>query len=180
VYYGLNDQWRYWRSPHPAQDANLGTDSNKKVDIYLQLQNSEQNGMGLPLPAGRVRVYKRDEADQSLEFVGEDVIQHTPKNEKVMVKLGSAFDIVGERKQTNFTINTNGHEMTESIEIKLRNHKKEPVRVIVKENLYRWTNWEITASSDKHEKQDSRTIHIPVDVPAGGEKTVSYTVKYTW
>jgi hypothetical protein len=161
-------------------DQNLGTESNKKVDIYLLLQNSEKNGMGMPLPAGRVRVYKRDDADQSLEFIGEDVIQHTPKDEEVMVKLGSAFDVVGERKQTNFTVNQNGHEMTESFEIKLRNHKKEAVRVIVKENLYRWTNWEITKSSDKHEKQDFRTIHIPVDVPAEGEKTVTYTVKYTW
>jgi hypothetical protein len=180
VYYGLNDQWRYWRSPHPAQDANLGTDSNKKVDTYLQLQNSEQNGMGLPLPAGRVRVYKRDEADQSLEFVGEDVIQHTPKNEKVMVKLGSAFDIVGERKQTNFTVDSDNHVITESFEITLRNHKTEPVDVIVKENLFRWVNWEITATSDKWEKQDFRTIHIPVKVPVDGEKKVTYTVKYTW
>ena len=180
VYYGLSEQWRYWIAPSPGTDANLGTDSNKKVDIYLLLQNSEKNGMGMPLPAGRVRVYKRDDADQSLQFIGEDVIQHTPKDEQVMVKLGSAFDVVGERKQTGFTVNQNGHEMTESFEIKLRNHKKEPVRVIVKENLYRWTNWEITASSDKHEKQDFRTIHMPVDVPADGEKTVSYTVKYTW
>jgi hypothetical protein len=180
VYYGLGEQWRYWIAPSPGVDQNLGTESNKKVDIYLLLQNSEKNGMGMPLPAGRVRVYKRDDADQSLEFIGEDVIQHTPKDEEVMVKLGSAFDVVGERKQTNFTVNQNGHEMTESFEIKLRNHKKEAVRVIVKENLYRWTNWEITKSSDKHEKQDFRTIHIPVDVPAEGEKTVTYTVKYTW
>jgi len=96
------------------------------------------------------------------------------------VKLGSAFDIVGERKQTDFSANYDGHVITEGFEIKLRNHKKEPVRVIVKENLYRWTNWEITKSSDKWEKQDARTIHFPVDVPAGGEKTVTYSVKYTW
>jgi hypothetical protein len=180
VYYGLPEQWRYWIAPSPAMDSNLGSGSNKKVDIYLLLTNSEKNGMGMPLPAGRVRVYKRDQADQSLEFIGEDVIQHTPKDEQVMVKLGSAFDIVGERKQTNFTINANGHVITESFEIKLRNHKKEPVHVIVKENLYRWTNWEITACSDKWEKQDYRTIHIPVDVPPDGEKTVTYTVTYTW
>jgi hypothetical protein len=179
VYYGVPDELRYWEIDSPNQDSNLGTNSNKKVDVYLQLTNSEKNGLGIPLPAGRIRVYKRDEADGSKEFIGEDVIQHTPKNEDVLIKLGSAFDIVGERRQTQFNINSNGHEMTESFEIKLRNHKKE-VHVIVKENLYRWTNWEITASSDPYEKQDFRTIHIPVDVPADGEKTVDYNVRYTW
>jgi hypothetical protein len=180
VYYGLSEQWRYWIAPSPNADQNLGSDSNKKVDIYLLLKNSAQNGMGIPLPAGRVRVYKRDEADSNLEFIGEDVIQHTPKDEQLMVKLGSAFDIVGERKQTDFKADYNGHVITESFEIKLRNHKAEPVKVVVKENLFRWVNWEITASSDKYEKQDYRTIHIPVEVPAGGEKTVTYSVKYTW
>jgi hypothetical protein len=136
--------------------------------------------MGMPLPAGRIRVYKRDDADKSLEFIGEDVIQHTPKDEEVMIKLGSAFDIVGERKQTDFNANYNGHVITESYEIKLRNHKKEAVKVIVKENLFRWVNWEITKSSDKWEKQDSRTIHIRVEVPPDGEKVVTYSVKYTW
>jgi hypothetical protein len=180
VYYGLAEQWRYYVAGSPGMDRNLGSDSNKKVDIYLQIQNSEKNGFGIPLPAGRIRVYKRDETDQSAEFIGEDVIQHTPKDEKVLVKLGSAFDIVGERKQTDFNVNYNGHEMTESFEIKLRNHKTEPVDVIIKENLFRWANWDIAHCSDKWEKQDYRTIHIPVHVEKDGEKTVTYTVKYTW
>jgi hypothetical protein len=179
VYYGLSEQWRYYIAPQPSEDRNLGTEMNKKVDIYLLTHNTEKNGMGIPLPAGRVRVFKKDDADGSLEFVGEDVIQHTPKNEKVMVRMGSAFDIVGERKQTNFESNR-PKWITETFEIKLRNHKKEPVKVIIKENLYRWVNWEITASSDKWEKQDSRTMHIPVEVPVDGEKVVTYTVKYTW
>ena len=72
------------------------------------------------------------------------------------------------------------HVINESFEIVLRNHKKEAAHVLVKENLLRWTNWEITKSSDKWEKQDYRTIHIPVDVPADGEKKVTYSVKYTW
>jgi hypothetical protein len=180
VYYGVPEQMRYWMTPSPSVDQNLGTDSNKKVDVYLLMRNSEKNGLGIPLPAGRIRVYKRDEADGSKEFIGEDVIQHTPKDEDVMIKLGSAFDVVGERKQTDFTVNENGHVMSESFEIKIRNHKKEPVHVIIKENLYRWTNWQILASSDPWEKQDYRTIHIPVDVPVDGEKKVTYTVEYTW
>jgi hypothetical protein len=180
VYYGLLPQYRLFIPPEPNQDRNLGTQSNKKVDIYLKIDNTEKNGLGIPLPAGRMRVYKKDEADAADEFIGEDVIQHTPKDEQLLVKLGSAFDIVGERKQTEFSVNLNGHVITESFEITLRNHKAQPVSVIVKENLYRWTNWEITASSDKWEKQDYRTIHIPVEVPASGKKIVTYSVKYTW
>lgn len=180
VYYGLPENVRYWIAPEPNPDRNLGTESNKKVDIYLQLVNSEKNGLGIPLPAGRIRAYKQDDADGSLEFVGEDVIQHTPKDEKVLVKLGSAFDVVGERKQTDFKIDERAHVIEEEFEIVLRNHKKEAVDVIVKENLFRWTNWEILKSSDKYEKQDYRTIHIPVRVEPDGEKTVTYRVKYTW
>jgi len=180
VYYGLPEQLRYWISPNPNQDQNLGTESNKKVDVYLLLNNTEKNGLGIPLPAGRIRVYKIDPADSAKEFIGEDVIAHTPKDEKVMVKLGEAFDIVGERRQTDFHSDYNGHVITESFEITVRNHKQEPVDVIVKENLFRWTNWEITQSSDKWEKQDYRTIHFPVTVPADGQKVVTYTVKYTW
>ncbi len=180
VYYGLPEQMRYWISPEPNQDRNLGTQSNKKVDIYLQIKNSEKNGLGIPLPAGRLRVYKKDEADNTNEFIGEDVIQHTPKDEEVLVKLGTAFDIVGERKQTDFAADYNAHWITESFEIKVRNHKNEAVKVLVRESLFRWTNWEITRSSDKWEKQDYRTIHFPIEVPAEGEKVVTYTVKYTW
>src|SRR5262249_11915113 len=113
VYYGLPEELRFVTYDNPNLDQNLGTESNKKVDVYLQLTNSEKNGLGIPLPAGRIRVYKTDEADGTKEFIGEDVIQHTPKDENVMVKLGSAFDIVGERKQTSFNVNYNGHEITE-------------------------------------------------------------------
>jgi hypothetical protein len=180
VYYGLPRELRTWSPQRPDEDARLGTVSNKRVDIYLRLKNSEKNGMGIPLPAGRVRVYKKDEADAASEFIGEDLIQHTPKDEEVLVRVGSAFDIVGERKQTDFSIDQNGRVITESFEITLRNHKAEPAKVIVKENLYRWVNWEITKNSDKFEKQDFRTIHFPVEVPPNGEKKLTYTVKYTW
>ena len=182
VYYGLPEQMRLYRynGSQPNTDRDLGTEMNKQVDTYLRLVNSGKNGMGMPLPAGRIRVYKRDPADDSQEFIGEDVIQHTPREEKVLVKLGSAFDLVGERRQTDFTVDLNGHVVTESFEIKLRNRKKEPVTILVKENLFRWANWEITASSDKWEKQDSRTIHFPIVVKPDEERVVTYTVKYTW
>lgn len=180
VYYGLPQQFRLWRSSDPHIDRDLGIEMNKKVDVYVLLDNSEKNGLGIPLPAGRIRVYKQDDADGSMEFIGEDIIQHTPKDEEVMIRMGSAFDIVGERRQMDFTVDERAHVMTESFEIKLRNHKKEPVTVIIKENLFRWFNWEITQASDKWEKQDVRTIHIPVEVKPDEEKFVTYTVKYTW
>ena len=136
--------------------------------------------MGVPLPAGRVRVAKLDSADGSLEFIGEDRIDHTPKNETVLLKLGSAFDVVGERRQVDFKIDTARKTMTEDIEVKIRNRKDEPVRVIVKENLYRWTNWKITQTSVPFEKQDAQNIHFPVNAAADSEAVVRYTVRYSW
>ena len=87
----------------------------------------------------------------------------------MQLKLGSAFDVVGERRQVDFKIDTNRNTMTEEIEVKIRNRKEEPVRVIVKENLYRWTNWKITQTSQPFEKQDARTVHFPLSIAAGGE-----------
>ncbi len=179
VYYGLPGGYRGFFST-PRTDRNFGIQSNKKVDIYLRFKNEKEIGMGMPLPSGRIRVSQRDEADDTLEFIGEDTIDHTPKDEEVLIKLGSAFDVVGERKQVDFSVDNRRDTMTETIEIKLRNHKDEAVKVIVKENLYRWTNWKITESTNRYDEIDSRTIHFPVEIPADGEETIKYTVRYTW
>jgi hypothetical protein len=178
VYYGLASRYGHYGSP--MTDRNFGVQSNKKVDIYLRFKNEKEIGMGMPLPSGRIRVSQRDKADGSLEFIGEDTIDHTPKDEEVLIKLGSAFDVVGERKQLDFRVDSRRDWMDETIEIKIRNHKEEPVKVIVKENLYRWTNWRITESTHHFKKIDSRTIHFPVEVPKDGEATVRYTVHYSW
>jgi hypothetical protein len=178
VYYGATYPYYYGS---PATDRNLGIQSNKKVDVYLRLKNSTANGLGVPLPAGKIRVSKLDEADRSLEFIGEDLIDHTARDETVQVKLGSAFDVVGERKQLDFRIDTSGKWIEEDIEVKVRNQKPdEAVSVIVKENLYRWSNWTILRKTHDFTKEDSRTIHFPVRVQAKGEATVRYTVRYTW
>ena len=178
VYYGLGSRYRAYGTP--MTDRSFGVQSNKKVDIYLRFKNEKEIGMGMPLPSGRIRVSQRDPADDTLEFIGEDAIDHTPKDEEVLIKLGSAFDVVGERKQTDFRFESRRDWMDETIEIKLRNHKEEPVKVIVKENLYRWTTWKITDSTHKYEKIDSRTIHFPVEVPKDAEVTITYTVHYSW
>ena len=104
VYYGQAGQHYGYGSV--ISDRNYGLGGNGKVDVYLSFKNREEQGMGVPLPAGRVRVSKLDEADGSLEFIGEDRIDHTPKNETVQLKLGSAFDVVGERRQVEFRIDT--------------------------------------------------------------------------
>ncbi len=179
VYYGVPAGHRGFL-PSPATDRNYGVQSNRKVDVYLQFANAEANGMGMPLPAGRVRVSKLDPADQTLEFIGEDTIDHTPRNEKVLLKLGSAFDVVGERRQLDFRVDTSRKTMAEEIEVRLRNQKKERVEVLVKENLYRWVNWTISAKSHDYRKDDSRTVVFPVTVAPEGETVVRYTVQYSW
>jgi len=178
LYYGGVGGRTYGGSPY--FDRNFGISSNRKVDIHLEFRNAKEGGMGMPLPAGRVRVYKKDDADGSLELIGEDRIDHTPKDEKVRLTLGSAFDIVGERKQTDFRMDERAHWIRESFEIRIRNHKTEAVEVIVKENLYRWSNWEIEKKSHAFTKEDARTIHFPVAVPPDGETVVTYTALYTW
>jgi len=178
LYYGLGSRYPIYGSP--MTDRNFGIQSNPKVDIYLRFKNEKAIGMGMPLPSGRIRVSKLDPADETLEFIGEDTIDHTPKDEEVLIKMGSAFDVVGERKQTDFAVDTNRDWMDETIEIKVRNHKEEKVKVIVKENLYRWTNWQIAKKTHEFEKIDSRTIHFPVEVDKDGEVTIRYTVHYTW
>ncbi len=178
VYYGLAGGSRFF--PNPVTDRNYGTETNKKVDVYLKFKNAKDNNMGMPLPSGRIRVNKMDNADRTLEFIGEDVIDHTPRNENVQIKLGSAFDVVGERRQVNFSVDTSRRTMSEEIEVKLRNHKTEAVNVVVKENLYRWVNWQITYKNHDYRKEDARTIHFPVRVAAGGEIVIRYAVTYTW
>jgi hypothetical protein len=164
----------------PLTDRNYGVQGNTRLDVYLSFKNSRDNHLGMPLPAGRVRVSKLDEADKSLEFIGEDVIHHTPRDEDLLVRMGSAFDVVGERRQMDFRLDTTNKVMEEDIEVKLRNRKDEPVTVMVRENLYRWTSWSIVRKSQDFEKMDSRTIQFPLRLAKGAEGTVRYTARYTW
>ncbi|PXF62607.1 DUF4139 domain-containing protein [Kangiella spongicola] len=160
-------------------NQSYGRNTQSDVNVYLRFNNNEENNMGMPLPAGRIRVNQKD-SDGSLEFIGEDIIDHTPKDEDVLIKMGNAFDIKGERTQTDYHVNTKARTMSESFEITLRNHKPEDAKVVIRETLYRWSQWKIGRKSHDFTKQDSRHIHFDVEVPANGEVTVNYTVNYSW
>ena len=167
-FYGLN------------YDQNYGTQGNKKIWVKREFVNAETNHLGIALPAGKLRFYRRDDGGQ-LQFVGEDTIDHTPRNETIRVTTGNAFDLVGERKQTNFRVDTGDKWIDESFEIKLRNRKKDaPVEIRVVEHLYRWSSWQITAKSDDFKKTDAQTIEFRIPVKPDEEKTVTYTVHYSW
>jgi hypothetical protein len=163
----------------PISDQGYAATTEGKTGVYLEFDNKEEGGMGLPLPAGRVRANQAS-VDGSLEFVGEDVIKHTPRGETVRVKLGNAFDIVGERKQTSFEYDDSRDTITESFEVSVRNRKKEAVSVVAREYLYRWSGWTITASSLEPVKRDAQTIDFPLEIPADGEAKFTYTVRYSW
>ncbi|HEU6448317.1 MAG TPA: hypothetical protein VFV23_07775 [Verrucomicrobiae bacterium] len=181
VYDGADvSQYRGWSYEMIRGNRDYGTQSNKKIWVMREFVNSETNHLGIALPKGKLRFYRRD-ADGQLEFVGEDQIDHTPRNETIRVNTGNAFDLVGERRQTDFNVDNSRRTADESFEIKLRNRKKDsPAEVRVVEHLYRWNNWEITTNSDAFLKTDSNTIEFRVQVKPDEEKTITYTVHYSW
>ncbi|MBT8048979.1 MAG: DUF4139 domain-containing protein [Xanthomonadales bacterium] len=157
-----------------------GRYGNGDVNVFLRFENDKSQQLGIPLPAGRIRVNQADPADGSLEFIGEDVIGHTPRNEDVLIEMGNAFDVVGERKQTDFRVDTRTRNLWETFEITLRNHKDDAVEVAVLENLYRAANWKIENASQAHQRENSNRIRFDVKVPSEGERVVRYTVHYSW
>lgn len=178
VYDGASD-YRFYGglNTSPGWGAESG---NKKILVQREFVNAETNHLGIALPAGKLRFYRRD-SDGQLQFVGENTIDHTPRNETIRVTTGNAFDLVGERKQTNFRVDTGDKWINESFEIKLRNRKKDqPVEIRVVEHLYRWSNWDITAKSDDFTKKDAQTIEFRVTVPPDQERVITYTVHYSW
>ena len=181
VYDGLriNQNYRGWSMDFIRQQSEYGTDSNPKVWAMREIKNSAENGLGMPLPKGRVRFYRRD-SDGQLEFIGENIIDHTPKDETLRIYTGDAFDLTGERRRTDFKIDNNRNTIDESFEIKLRNHKKEDAEIRVTEHLYRWHTWEIRQSSDAWNKTDAQTMEARVVLKPDEEKTINYTVHYTW
>ena len=182
IYDGVKiDPNRYngWAWENIRNDHSYGTESNPKIWVMREFRNSDANHLGMPLPKGRVRFYRRSD-DGQIEFTGENVIDHTPHDETVRIYTGNAFDLTGERRRTNYIVETGKSTATESFEIKVRNHKKEPVEVRVVEHLYRALTWDIASSSSEYKKTDSHTIEFPVSIAPDEEKTISYTAHYTW
>ncbi|MBN2582624.1 MAG: DUF4139 domain-containing protein [Planctomycetes bacterium] len=174
---------RYWGGTYT--DRSYGQSGNKKVKVMLEIANTKGNHLGKPLPAGKVRVFKRDEADNSLEFIGEDQIDHTKETDTVKLYVGNAFDVNGEREVMDFKVETGRKWMQEKIRITLTSAKDEPVTVKVVEKLLRALTWRITEKSDAFTKEDAHTAHFDVEVPAKkgdepGKKVIEYTVEYTW
>jgi hypothetical protein len=156
-----------------------GSTGNTKVTVMREFVNSETNHLGVALPKGRLRFYRRD-TDGQLQFVGENTIDHTPREETIRVTTGNSFDLVGERKATDFKVDSSEKWINETFEIKLRNRKKEPVEMRVVEHLYRWSKWDITEKSNAFVKTDAQTIEFRVQAQPDVEKVITYTVHYSW
>ena len=164
VYYGAQD---YYRSQY-------GTPlSKQKVSVFVEVANTKANRLGLPLPKGKVRVYKADRSG-SQQFVGEDWIDHTPKDERVKIKMGEAFDVVGERTQKDWRKLASGLYEVEW-EISLRNHKSEDVVVTVVEPVP--GDWEVLRSTHPHEKVEAHTLRFQIAVPKEGAAKLGYRVR---
>jgi hypothetical protein len=153
-----------------------GARDDKKINVRLEFKNGKAEGLGMPLPKGKVRVYKAD-TDRSLEFIGEDDIDHTPTDEKIRLSLGNAFDLAGERTLKD-SKKTGGRSRQDMIEIKLRNHKKETVQITVVEHF--WGDWKIDPSTFPFVKKDARTAEFKVPVAADGESVLAFTVTTKW
>ena len=161
---------QYFRGPSPQPMA------NQQVSVYLEIENTEQNHLGMPLPQGTVRVYKAS-SDDSLQFIGEDAIDHTPKDEKVRIKMGEAFDVVAERTQKDWKKVAQGVYETEW-DIQIRNHKNEDVQVTIVEPVP--GDWEMIKSSHPYEKTEAHTLQFKVGVPKDGKTSVTYRVRMRW
>jgi hypothetical protein len=152
-----------------------------RVATVLEFKNSEKTcpGLGIPLPKGPFRVYQRD-TDGQPEFVGQEQIDHTPKDEPVRIRIGYAFDLAVERVQTANRAEAGQNWNQQDWKLTLRNHKDQPVTITVEEPLEGNRNWAIVNASHKSQKKDFRTSEYRLEVPANGQTVLTYTVEYTW
>jgi len=155
---------------------NPGSPIKDAVMVYYKFKNDEKAGLGIPIPAGNVRVYQKDSKGGIL-FVGEDRIDHTPKDESISIHIGNAFDVVSERKQTDFkSISSNVWEM--EFEITLRNHKDSPIAVQVNEPI--GGDWEMLNSSYKYTKTSAWAAQFNVPIDKNGTSVLRYRIRAHW
>lgn len=168
----------WWFGEAPRLEPDAGPDGalgGFTVQAELHFRNDAASGLGQPLPAGRLRL-REDDGD----LLGEAQIGHTPAGEDLEIGLGQVFDLRGERFVRDLQVDRRGRALTETIEVVLRNAKAEPVTVQLRESMPRWKEWEVVESSHPLAKRDAQTAEAAVDVPAGGEVTVRYVVRYRW
>jgi len=166
-----------WRPPYPMVDENWNSPADAQpqpVTATLRFRNGKNEGLGIPLPAGRVRMF------DGKDFLGEAQLDHTAAGQDVALTIGEVFDLKAERKREDFQLDRAGRSMSERISITLKNAKPQAATVRVTERMGRWTDWEITSSSVPATKRNAQTASFDVPVPAGGEAELSYTVRYRW
>lgn len=179
LYDGMEDaQPRADYNVGDSREKDFGTRSNTKVWVMNEFDNSKANHLGIALPKGRMRFYRQD--GEQLQFTGENEIEHTPKDERLRLYTGDAFDLVGDRKRTDFKVNERTKVLDESFEIKVRNHKEEAVEIRVREHLYRGANWRIVKSSVPFTKTDAQTMEFRVPLKPDEERAITYEVHYSW
>jgi len=166
-----------WRPPYPMLDENWNSPADAQpqpVTATLRFKNDKASGLGIPMPAGRVRMF------DGKDFLGEAQLGHTAAGQDVALTIGEVFDLKAERKREDFQLDRAGRTMSERISITLKNAKAQAATVRVSERLGRWTDWEIVSSSVPASKRGAQTASFDVPVPAGGETTLTYTVRYRW
>ena len=164
-----------WAPPRPLIEPGYnGSTGSQPVAAVVEFANTEQAGLGRPLPEGRVRVFDGD------AFLGESALAHTPAGADIRLEVGTAFDLTAERERTRFDVDRAGRTMTEVFEITLANATDEPATITVVEPMPRWSDWEITMSSVPATRRDAQHAEFEVPVPAGGEAVLAYTVRYRW
>jgi hypothetical protein len=174
--FGVRKRLQFYGAEHYYRTQTGEVVSDQKLDVLLEFENAASNRLGMPLPAGVVRVYK-DDGGGARQFIGEDRIDHTPRDETVRIRMGEAFDVRGDRRQMDYAIV--GSCTAESAwRVELRNHKDEAVEVRVIEPI--GGDWRVLSSSHEHVRMDAHTFRFDVRVPARGTETVEYRVRVRW
>lgn len=165
-----------WRPPYPIVDANYGAGDDQVLPVQasLRFKNAKAAGLGMPLPAGRVRIFEGG------DFLGEAAIAHTPGNGEVALRIGEVFDLQAKRTRTAFTLDRDGRSMTETVRFDLNNAKKQAVVLRISERLPRWSEWEMVSSSAAFTRRGAQTVDFDLPLAADSTATLTYTVRYRW
>lgn len=165
-----------WRPPYPIVDANYGAGDDQVLPVQasLRFKNAKAAGLGMPLPAGRVRIFEGG------DFLGEAAIAHTPGNGDVALRIGEVFDLQAKRTRVAFSLDRDGRSMTETVRFDINNAKKQAVVLRVAERLPRWSEWEMVSSSTAFTRRGAQTVEFDLPLAAESTATLTYAVRYRW